>query len=40
MAPGHWPVEICASLKSSEEMDHAWPPKEIATLTAVEQAVE
>jgi hypothetical protein len=38
MAPTHWPLEIWANLKSSGEMDHVWPPKEIATLTVVEQA--
>lgn len=39
MAPRHWLFDIWASLKSSEEMVHDWPPKEIATLTVVEQAI-
>jgi hypothetical protein len=38
-APRHWLLEICCSLKSSEDMGHVWPPKESATLTVVEQAV-
>jgi hypothetical protein len=40
MAPRHWLLETWASLKSSGEMDHVFPPKEIATLTVVEQAVD
>jgi hypothetical protein len=39
MAPTHWPLKIWANLKLSGEMDHVWPPKKIATLTVVEQAV-
>ncbi len=38
--PTHWPLEICVNLKSAGEIDHDWPPKENATLTGVEQAVE
>src|SRR6266403_718410 len=36
----HWPLEICAILKSAGEMDHGWPPKENATSTDVEHAME
>jgi hypothetical protein len=38
-APRHSLFDIWATLKSSEEMAHDWPPKEIATLTVVEQAI-
>jgi hypothetical protein len=40
MAPRHWLLETWATLKSSGEMDHVCSPKEIATLTVVEQAVD
>jgi len=42
MAPTQWLLETWANLKSSGEMDHVWPPKQmlqIATLTVVEQAM-
>jgi hypothetical protein len=38
--PRHWPLEISVSLKSSDEMGQALPPKVRAMLTVVEQAVE
>jgi len=40
MDPTHWPLEICAILKSAGEMDHDWPPKENATSIDVEHAME
>lgn len=40
MDPTHCPLEVCESLKSAGEMDHDWPPKENATLTLVEHAME
>jgi hypothetical protein len=40
MDPTHWPLEICAELKSVGEIDQDWPPKENATLTVVEHAME
>jgi len=40
MDPTHWPLDICAVLKSVGEMDHNWPPKDNAMLTVVEHAME
>lgn len=39
-APRHWLLDSLVSLKSSGEIDQLWPPKESATLTVVEQAME
>ena len=40
MDPTHWLLEICDDGKSAGAMDHVCPPKEIATLTVVEHAIQ